>query len=97
MAITVFTRVTRNFVNVFRKFSSHDLRLKIDKLKSLKDEVILDFNDENGIALLAMNYQSKRNALSKSFVSSMSNAVTELEVDIRSKAVIICSLVNLPY
>ncbi|CAH8842483.1 unnamed protein product [Trichobilharzia szidati] len=40
-----------------------------------------------------MNYQAKKNALSKSFVSSLSEAVKELEMDSKSKVAIVCSLV----
>ncbi|CAH8507099.1 unnamed protein product [Heterobilharzia americana] len=49
---------------------------------------------KDGVAVLAMNYQAKKNALSRSFVSSLSEAVKELEMDNKSRVAIVCSLVS---
>ncbi|CAH8842481.1 unnamed protein product [Trichobilharzia szidati] len=68
-------------------------RSAIDKLRSSNKDVIVDFTAKDGVAFLAMNYQAKKNALSKSFVSSLSEAVKELEMDSKSKVAIVCSLV----
>nr|CAH8842662.1 unnamed protein product [Trichobilharzia regenti] len=75
------------------KYSLAIERSAIDKLRSSNKDVIVDCTAKEGVAFLAMNYQTKKNALSKSFVSSLSEAVKELEMDSKSKVAIICSLV----
>ncbi|CAH8528085.1 unnamed protein product [Heterobilharzia americana] len=79
---------------VHRQYSSDIERAAIDKLRASSKYVTVDFSTKDGVAVLAMNYQAKKNALSRSFVSSLSEAVKELEMDNKSRVAIVCSLVS---
>ncbi|GAA37244.2 methylglutaconyl-CoA hydratase [Clonorchis sinensis] len=64
-----------------------------DELKSSGQNVIVNASRGDGIAILAMNFQAKKNALSKVFVEDFSKAVSELEKDDKSIVAVVCSLV----
>lgn len=68
-------------------------RSLLDKLEQSSRHVTVDVSHPSGVALLAMNFRAKKNALSKVFVNDLSDAVDFLEKDQHSKLAIICSLI----
>ncbi|CAL8086138.1 unnamed protein product [Calicophoron daubneyi] len=68
-------------------------RSPIEHLSTKKETVVLDRTSYNGIAVMALNHQARKNALSKGFVENIEKAVNELENDKSSRVTIICSLV----
>lgn len=80
-------------ISTLHRFSTNVGEGILKKLSSLRSDELVHLFHEDGVAILAMNFQAKRNALSKSFVSALSDAVTELEVDTNSRIAILCSTV----
>ncbi|VEL36842.1 unnamed protein product [Protopolystoma xenopodis] len=66
----------------------------IESIASSSSEVILDCKRIDGIYFLALNRKANKNALSACFVRDISDSVSELEKDKKSRALIICSLVD---
>ncbi|KAF8568493.1 hypothetical protein P879_05677 [Paragonimus westermani] len=77
----------------WRPFVTAASRTLIDGMQKSNQNVIVDVSRDDGVAILALNFKDKKNALSKIFVSDLSSAVSKLEHDQKSKLVIVCSLV----
>lgn len=88
-------KLALHFPRFTRHFSCLPNRSGLDDLNKVDRCVFVNRTFVEGVALLIMNYQQKKNALSKVFVEDLSAALHELEQGDKSKVVILCSLVSI--